>query len=331
MSESDLGPPRKSPNSANDGSSGGARRVGRLGSFLWDTLLVARFDLADSMRSLKAGLILLVFLAGSIGGTAIFLEVLQQVESAAASTLQVASVGKPGAMTGRLLESEQFLEVVTGLVGDQEVARQILTIPPLAMFFGWMGFACVPMLCVLISGGAIAGERASGSLRFSLVRTDRTAWAFGKLLGQGSLLLGGLFLSALGVWIFGFLRMANFAAVENGIWMLRFVVRIWFAGLPWLGVALGLSQVSRSAYLATGLGIVALALGGILRVAVQAPPVEELSPVLFGTLGELLPGNHDLDLWRPELERRGAAMAMLAALGLGAFSLGHHQFLRKDA
>ena len=305
--------------------------VGRLAGWLWDTLLVARFDLADSMRSLKAGLILLVFLAGSIGGTAIFLEVLQEVESAAASTLQVASGGKPGAMTGRLLESEQFLDVVTGLVGDPGVARQILTIPPLAMFYGWMGFACVPMLCVLTSGGAIAGERASGSLRFSLVRTDRSAWAFGKLVGQGSLLLGGLFLSALGVWIFGYFRMASFDAAENGIWMLRFVVRIWFAGLPWLGVALGLSQVSRSAYLATGLGIVALAFGGILRVVFAAPPIEDLSPALFGTLSELLPGNHDLDLWRPELERRGAAMAMLASLGLGAFSLGHQHFLRRDA
>jgi hypothetical protein len=54
-------------------------------------------------------------------------------------------------------------------------------------------------------------------------------------------------------------------------------------------------------------------------------------PTLGETLMQVLPRAHSLDLWRPDLASRAPAMAILVAIGVCWFALGHFVFRRRDA
>jgi hypothetical protein len=298
---------------------------------LRDIALVAGFDLMDSLRSRRALLLLLVFFAGSVSATLLFVEILSQIEAVAASALRVPATERPGALTESLRGSTELIEALTKMVGEEQLVRQILDLPVLALFYGWVALTFSPALSTFIAGGSVAGERASGSARFALGRTGRTAWAIGKLCGQALVLLVGLQVAALGVWLVGRVHTTGMPALDTALWLCRMGFRGWVYGLPWLGLAMGLSQLTRSVHVAWGLCIAGLILGGALRGILRLPRVAALAPTLAESLLQLLPGTHAMDLWRPELADRAPAVALLCAMGVVAFTLGHLRFLRVDA
>lgn len=298
---------------------------------LRDALVVARFDLAASLRSRKALVLLGLYLAGSVAASAGFVELLEAIEKTAADTLQVASTGRPGTMTASVMESEQLLQVVQELVGDEDLARELLAIPPLALFQGWLALTFVPVLVTLTSSEAIASEVGSGAARFALVRTTRGAWAAGKLLGQAALMAAGLLLGAAGCWVVGAGWTAGFEPIDNAWWMLRLSLRACLVGFAWLGIVLGAGQLTRSANKARALGLLSLVgVAGLRLLLAHAEPVRQKAPALADSLLPLFPGSHVLDLWQPALLDRLPAMAMLLALGGAAFTLGHLVFARRD-
>ncbi len=298
---------------------------------LRDIWLVAGADLRESLRSWRALLLLLVFAAGSVGAALLFIEVLSQAEAVAARALRVPATDRPGALTSTLRESQELLQVLNDLIGDEAVVREVLEIPPIALFYGWVALTFVPALATFVAGGSVAGERASGAARFALARTDRTSWAIGKLAGAALLLFVGLQLAAVAVWVVGALQTTGMPLAETALWLTRMAGRGWIYGLPWLGLAVGISQMTRSTYLAWGLCIGGLILGGALRGALNLPRVEAWDPALIGAVRVLLPGSHELDLWRSDWADRAPAAAILLAQGIVAFTLGHLRFLRADA
>lgn len=300
-------------------------------SRLRDVLLVASADLRESLRSWRALLLLLVFAAGSVAASLIFIEVLSQAEAVAARALRVPATERPGALTSTLRESDELLQVLNDLIGDADVVREVLEIPPIALFYGWVALTFVPALATFVAGGSVASERASGAARFALARTDRTSWALGKLAGAALLLFVGLQLAAAAVWVVGALRTTGMPWAETALWLTRMAGRGWIYGLPWLGLAVGISQLTRSTYLAWGLCLCGLILGGLLRGLLNIPAVEAWDPGLVGAARTLLPGSHELDLWRASWVDRGPATAVLAAQGVVAFTAGHLRFLRADA
>ncbi len=300
-------------------------------SALRDILLVAGFDLVESLRSRKALALLLLYLAGSIGAALIFVEALGAVENRVAESLAVAETERPGAMTGELMESEQFLDIVAELIGDRELAQELVTIPPLALFYGWMALTFVPVLVTLSSAESIASEVASGSARFALFRTDRRAWALGKLAGQAALMAVGIAAGALGVLVVGVTSLTDLAVGPTAWWLLRLSGRAWLYGFPWLGLALGVSQVTRSVPWSRGLALLGLFGLGMLGAVSEAPWVREKAPVVVDTVAQLFPRTYRVDLWQPELTDRLPSVVMLLALGGLFFAAGHLVFTRRDA
>lgn len=294
-------------------------------------LLVAAFDLSESLRSRKVLGLMVVYVAGAVAATAGFVSLLESLEKTLATQLQVATTSKPGTMTQGIQDSEQFRQVVGELTGDPSLVDAIASLPPLALFYGWMTLTFLPALVVFTSCDAISNEVSSGSCRYALLRTDRLSWAVGKLGGQAGLMALGVAAGALGTWLVGLFGLASFDEVGTAWWMLRLGVRGWVYGLPYLGLALGLSQVVRSSHAARALALVALTGLGAGRAILQIPRVVEELPVIAPSLGPLFPGNHALDLWRPELVERAPAMFMLVALGVTFFALGHQVFDRRDA
>jgi len=153
----------------------------------------------------------------------------------------------------------------------------------------------------------------------------------GKLLGQSALMLASLALGSLATLIVGLFRMQSVDVGPTLLWLLMLSGRASIYGFAYVGLALGLSQLTRSVQVARALGLSVLALLGILRAVLDSDWTIERIPVLAATLRVILPRSHQLELWRPELTERLPAMLMLLSLGVSYFALGHLVRKRRDA
>lgn len=297
---------------------------------LASVLIVASFDFAESIRSRKSIALMILFLIGSLGATGFFIRFVQAVEEALAETLAVSTTSKVGTMTSTLFDSELFRRAVWRMVGDREVADAIVGMPPLALFYASLSLGSVPLLAVLFSCDAVSGEVATGASRFSLFRVDRLTYALGKLGGQALLLLLGLLVGAVACYGLGAYYLASFDYTATAAWMLRMSVRAWIYGLPYLGLALAVSQATRSVNWSRALALSALFAVAIVGALLEWDRVQDWSPTLVQTAQQMLPSAHRLDLWRPSLLDRLPALVMLPALAAVAFSIGYLRFQKRD-
>ncbi len=296
-----------------------------------DALIVAGFELLEALRSKRVLVLSLLYVGGSVAGAVLFVDLLASIEATLAKTLFVADPSKPGAMTFALLQSEQFRAVVNRLIRDPDLTDRLITLPPLATFYGWLALTFLPVLVMLTSVESITQDLQSGAARFSLVRCDRLSWAVGKLLGQSALMLASLTLGSLATLLVGLFRMDGIALLPTLLWSLQLSLRASVFGFAYVGLALGLSQLTRSVQIARALGLAVLALFGAMRAVLESDWTIERAPVIAATLGRLLPRSHQIDLWRPELSARLPAMVMLVALGISFFAVGHVVRKRRDA
>jgi hypothetical protein len=129
-----------------------------------------------------------------------------------AGTLRISAASSPGVITEALWRSERFQRMVVALVKNREVAMEILAIPPIALIYGLLAFASVPLLIMLFCSGRIAEDVGSGACRFILSRTSRLAWCWGKYVGQApAMVSGAAYCLALGMVFF----LAGYAVMKR--------------------------------------------------------------------------------------------------------------------
>jgi ABC-type transport system involved in multi-copper enzyme maturation permease subunit len=298
---------------------------------LRDALVVAAFDLGESLRSRKVLVLLVLYVAGAVASTVIFTEVLQKVEEELAAQLLVARTDTPGSLTQAVMESPELLRVLTRLVRDAELARELVRVPPVALLYGWVTLTFAPIFVVLTSSETIASELATGSVRFALARTERSSWALGKLLGQAALLAVGVTLGALAAWITGAIRLSSFAPLDSAAWIARYAATSYCFAFAHLGLALGVSQLTRSVPWSRALGLVALASVYAIHGWLSRDEVVAAAPVLTSSVRVFFPVEHRLDLWRTSLVDVLPAAVVLLALGASYFALGYQRLARRDA
>jgi ABC-type transport system involved in multi-copper enzyme maturation permease subunit len=298
---------------------------------LRDALVIALFDLGESLRSRKVLIFLALYVAGAVAATLMFTELLREIEARLAEQLLVARTDTPGSMTQAVMESSELHDVLAGLVRDSELASSLVRLPPIALLYGWVSLTFAPIFVVLTSSDAIASELATGSVRFAIFRTDRASWAFGKLLGQAALLFAGIALGGVAAWITGWIRLSSFEPLHTAIYTARFAATSFCHAFAYLGLALGVSQLTRSTPWSRALGL--LALIGLFAAyqALNDDDVVAAAPVVSGSLQMLLPAAHRLDLWRTSFGDVAPSAAILLALGATYFMLGHLRFARRDA
>ncbi|MFT5684270.1 MAG: ABC-type transport system involved in multi-copper enzyme maturation permease subunit [Myxococcota bacterium] len=294
-------------------------------------LLVAWFDLRESLRSRKALALLVIYLIGAMAATGMFVAILAEIEGAMATSLAVAQTDRPGAMTEALMQSDELLSIISGLVGDEGVARELVSIPPVALFYGWLSLTFVPLLVAFTSAEAISAELASGAARFVIFRAQRLHWAAGKLGGQTMLMATGILLGAVGVWIIGYASLSSFQPGLTALWLAKLSGRACIYGFTFLGLTLGISQVTRSVNGSRALALLALITLGIGGGLTGAAEIQEYAPVLISSIHPLFPNAHRLDLWRPDLLSRLPATFMLLAMGAAWFGVGNLIMARRDA
>lgn len=278
-------------------------------------LLVAAFDFAESLRSKRAVAVLLLYILAAAGGMAIFVQVLNKIREA-------------GQME---LPPEETIKLIGGLIGSADVAELLVTIPLHSLFYGWIAMTLVPIMVVMTSSDAVAGEVSSGSVRFALFRCDRLSWVLGIFLGQILLMLVGILLGAVGAHTVAALFARGHPFAEGLAWMLRLALRSAVYGTAFLGLALGFSQITRSVGWARALSLFALIGFSLLYSVLELRTLRSELPVVSSVVKSLLPNSYSLDLWRPQLARRLVGMAALAGLSLLYFGLGFLAFRRRDA
>lgn len=302
---------------------------GGTGSPLRSAIIVAGHELADSIRSRRALVVLILYFLGALAATLLFVKVLHEIENQLESALGVAKSGKAGGATSVLWKNEFFRDALIHLTGDRKLALELLSIPPLGVFYGWLSFTFAPFLVVLLSATRIAEEVWSGSVRFALFRTSRLAWCMGKFLGQACLVLAALLVSAAAAWLVGWYRLAAFDPAANAWAIAFFAIKSWIYALAFLGLAMGVSQTVSGANMAAALGFLALVVAGILG---------SVSDFLAGPgwrrvwelIHMLTPGGHQMDLWRMDAAHSLSAAVFLIALAVAYMLAGHARFSRRD-
>ena len=298
---------------------------------LRDAALVAGFDLFESLRSRKVLVLLALYVAGAMAAAGGFVRMLHELEGTLAEALKVSATDKPGALTDALMASEELRRALGDLVGDPSLVDALIRVPVLALFYGWMAFTFVPALVTFTSCDAVSSEVATGSSRFALFRAERISWALGKLGGQAALMGVGILGGALGTWIIGAAFLSGFSLVDSAWWLARLSVCAWWKGLPYLGLAMGVSLATRTPNGARALALAGLIALGIGDSILANDHVLEYAPVVLSTLRLLFPGGYTIDHWRPDIVERAPAMIMQLSLAIAYFSVGFARFYRRDA
>jgi ABC-type transport system involved in multi-copper enzyme maturation permease subunit len=219
--------------------------------------------------------------------------------------------------------------MISALIGDRDVAQSLMSMPPIALLYGFLAFFYTPFFVLLTATPRVAGDVWTGAARFVLFRTSRAAWVLGKLLGQAALVLLAIGLGALGAWCLARIRLEGMDGMAAARGMAIMGFKAWIFSLPFLGLALGISQLVRSPNTANALGFIAWLGTGILAVTAKRFAGDGLRAGWDLAL-MLVPQGYQLDLWRLDLTSMATATVYLLALGAAYTAIGFAVFSRRD-
>jgi ABC-type transport system involved in multi-copper enzyme maturation permease subunit len=296
--------------------------------FLQHLAILTRFELADAIRSRRAAVVLLLYLAAALLSTNAFVTAIQKLETQLASILQL-EANSPGAMADALWKSARFRQMIGSLIGDREVAQGLMGMPPIALLYGFLAFFYTPFFVLLTATPRVAGDVWSGAARFVLFRTSRAAWVLGKLFGQALLVLLAILLGALGAWCLARFRLEGMDGLAAARGMAVMAGKAWIFSLPFLGLAIGISQLVRSPNTANAIGFIAWLGTGILAVMAKHFAGDGVRQ-LWDLVLMLVPQGYQLDLWRLDALSLATATTTLLALGAAYTAAGFAVFSRRD-
>lgn len=300
-----------------------------MNGFARQTWLVMLNELADALRSRRALVILLLYVAAGVLTTNGSISVLQRIESELSEALQLGPSDRAGVVSSAIWKSDRFRRMVSDASGHSGLVDDLAGTPPIVLIYGGLAFFYTPLLVMLVAGGRVAEELASGSARYALLRTSRLSWSFGKFLGQVALVGMALLLSGVGAWITAEIRMAatERAAVLTG--MLLAASRAWVYSIAFVGLASGLSHLTRSPGRATAIGLVGLMALGVLSWAADRFYGDGWRQ-LWHVARMICPPSHRLDLWRLDPAAWLPAATYLVSIGLLYLLAGFARFRRMD-
>lgn len=285
---------------------------------------------ADAVRSRRALMLLLLYLASAVCCMYGTISVLGRMEGELAQVLQLPESEKTGVVSATLWKSKPFQRMVRAGTRNDLVYNDIVGRHPAELVYAWFAFFCAPLLVVLVSGNRAADDLRSGAVRYAIQRCTRAEWTIGKYLGQATMIAFALGVSAVGAWLVAVFRLSGVGAGELLPSMFGWGFRAWLYSLGWIGVALGISLMCRSGIGATALGILAVVVLAILPVLLEFVGART-GLTWLENFDVLAPASAKDQLWQRGFAPLSVAAFHLLALGLFYLSLGHAVFRRRDA
>ena len=293
---------------------------------------MARFELAESVRSKLLVVMVLLFVgAGTLGAWG-YTEILAKVEENAARALGAPTTKRPGAVVRRLRDSTTYRDMLRFFIRDDGKADYFARMPPMVVFFGWSALTFLPWLVLFTSAESIAGDVSTRAIRFSVLRTARLPFALGKAAGQLVLVVGVTVLAAVSFYIVGWTSIEGFEALDTAAGLLAYLPRILVYLLPFLAWAMCASMLTASANLAR-----IVSLGGGVAFAILGARAEARRAVVgpveasFWELARYLtPFSHHDGLSYPPGGALLSDVAVCLALSAIYFSIGFAVLRRRD-
>ena len=258
----------------------------------------ALWEWGGAIRSRRALVLLLLYLASAVlcmNGT---ISILGKMEKELSAMLQLPDSGETGVVSATLWKSKPFNRIIRSVVGESPVLDDISGRHPVELLYAWFVFFCAPLLAVLVAGTRVSDDLRSGAVRYMIVRETRLEWSLGKFAGQSLMVAVALAASALGATAVAFFRLPSGVAYSLFLPMLNWGLRAWVYSLAWIGLALGLSHLTRSPGRATAYGILAICLFGAV------PPLFDFLhsaadwPDAVTHVRMLVPSGAEMSLWR---------------------------------
>jgi ABC-type transport system involved in multi-copper enzyme maturation permease subunit len=300
--------------------------------FVRDVALVARFELGEALRSRLLAVMLLLFVGSGALGAWGYSTAIEEAEQRAASVMGAPQSRSAGATVRRLRDTQSYRDVVRFFVRDAKKADYYATFPPIVVFYFFAAFIFTPWLILFTSAETIASEVASRGVRYSLLRTGRFAYALGKSLGQGAILVGVTGLCALVFYLIAWAKLAGFEAGATALGLLSYWPRVVVYTLPFLSWAMFASMATSSANFARivslGGGVVLAIAGGLAEV--QSWRKGSVSSGALDLLSVLTPFGHADGFKYPAGGAFAADLAVCLVLTVLYFAAGFLILRRRD-
>jgi ABC-type transport system involved in multi-copper enzyme maturation permease subunit len=286
---------------------------------LGDSWLIARFELAESLRSRRALAVSTLFLLTALGLAFAYSEAVEGIRGA---------IGDRPLLRGAADTAyEQLLLSLAG--GDRRMARFMASQSPAALFLVKMASWFVPILVALTSAEGIASDLGSRAARYTLLRTSRLSFALGKLLGQALLVgtvLGG---SALVFFAVALVRTRDFDVAAAAASIALFSPFLIAHALCFVALAALASQLVASPAAARALALALLVAAGLL---LGMPGVVQRAglPSVFGWVSRLSPYAHHSLAFEPSALLRAAGVFAYLALATVYFWAGYLRLRARD-
>ena len=292
---------------------------------------VAVFEWSSAIKSRRALVIILLYLVAAVSCMNGTISLLGKMETELKTVLQLPASSETGIVSEALWKSKPFQRMVSKSVGNGAAYDDLAKRHPVELLYAWFVFMCAPLLVMLVSSTRAADDLKSGAVRYLIVRVSRGEWTLGKYAGQAMMLAIALLVSALGAWIVTLCRLPGATAVRLLTPLLGWGMKAWIYTLAWLGLALGISHMTRSPARATAFGIIAVALFTALPALFDALHTHAHWPAALTHIRMLVPRGAEMKLWRTAAAPFTAGVFHLLILSFTYLSLGAATFARRDA
>ena len=293
-----------------------------------DIYLVGRFEVLRAVRTWRAMALFVLYGIAATGAAFLFTRLVKTMENALARQMGVPETEVPGAMLQELMNSDTFRSMLEGMVGTQDAVDEILGIPILAIFNLWFGFILIPFFAASASAESIAIDMQSRAIRYEVLRTGRLELVIGRFLGQLVLTAGATSIACIGVWVVGMYLMRGNMAMTLAFWLIWLSVRAWFFSIPFVGVGMGMSQMTTSPAWARVLAVGVTAGSWVAYGVARSAEDSERYGIPADLVLQILPQGHMQAMWEPVGWLWSAAICAL--LGVVALMAGYTRFARRD-
>lgn len=291
---------------------------------------VARYEWFDAMHSRRALVVLLLYMAAAVCTMHWSINLLHRMENELVSMLQLPQSEQAGVVSTTLWKSKQFQRMMKNITQNDMVLQDLTGKHPVELIYAWFAFFYTPMLVVLVAGNRIAEDIGSGAVRYVIFRTSRACWSIGKFAGQVLMIGLSLLLSGIGAYAVAKYRLAGSGSPDLLLNILQWSLRAWVYSIPYLGLAMGLSHLTRSASKATIMGIIAITFCFVISIMIRHFTAETGWRAYLPYVGPLIPDDHKMLLWRDATAPLVTGFTYLVTLGLCYLLIGYAFFRKRD-
>ena len=291
---------------------------------------VACYEWFDALRSRRALVVLLLYMAAAVCNMHWSINLLHKLENELTTLLQLPKSEQTGVVSTTLWKSKPFQRLMKEMAQNDAVLKDITGKHPVELIYAWFAFFYTPLLVVLVAGNRIAEDIGSGAVRYVIFRTSRASWSLGKFVGQTLMIGLALILSGAGAYFVAVYRLSGSSTPDLFLNMVQWSGRAWIYSIPYLGLAMGLSHLTRSASKATVMGIIAITFCFVVSILIRHLTAETGWRSLLPYLGVLLPDEHKMYLWRNAAAPLVTGTVYLITLGFCYLLAGYAVFRKRD-